>query len=50
MRKTIFMITGLIIPLFLLVSCGSNEQQQAPPPEITVVEVIQKDVPIYTVP
>jgi membrane fusion protein (multidrug efflux system) len=47
MRKTIFMITGLIIPLFLLVSCGSKEQQQAPPPEITVVEVIQKDVPVY---
>lgn len=39
----------LFIPLLLveLGSCKEKTQQQALSPEITVVEVIQKDVPIY---
>ncbi len=39
----------LFIPLLLvgLGSCKEKTQQQALPPEITVVEVIQKDIPIY---
>lgn len=33
----------------LLASCNKNkEQKQAPPPEIQVVKVLQKDVPIYS--
>lgn len=30
-----------------MVSCGSDKQVNTTPPDITVVEVIQKDVPIY---
>lgn len=37
----------LLAGTLLFSSCGSKEQQQAPPPEITVVKVIQKDVPVY---
>lgn len=33
--------------LVFLSSCKDKEVQQAPPPEIKVVEVIQKEVPIY---
>jgi membrane fusion protein (multidrug efflux system) len=28
-------------------SCNNNKEQKLPPSEIQVVEVIQKDVPIY---
>jgi membrane fusion protein (multidrug efflux system) len=42
--RSIFLIsTGS----FLWASCGSDEQIVAPPQQITVVEVILKDVPIY---
>ncbi len=39
----------LFIPLLFagLGSCKEKTQQQGSPPEITVVEVIQKDVPVY---
>ncbi|MEA1897702.1 MAG: efflux RND transporter periplasmic adaptor subunit [Bacteroidota bacterium] len=39
----------LFIPLLFagLGSCKEKAQQQIPSPEITVVEVIQKDVPVY---
>ena len=39
----------LFIPLLFagLGSCKEKAQQQASPPEITVVEVIQKDIPVY---
>lgn len=37
----------LMAGALLFASCGSKEQQKAPPPEITVVNVIQEDVPIY---
>lgn len=32
----------------VLFACGEKKQQSAPPPEITVVEVSQKNVPIYS--
>ncbi len=31
----------------ILASCGSKKQEAPPPPEITVVEALQKDVPVY---
>src|SRR5678815_1245969 len=34
--------------LFLPVNCGKSEQSQAHPPEVQVVQVEQKDVPIYS--
>ena len=34
--------------LFIAVSCGKSEQSQALPPEVQVVQVEQKDVPIYS--
>ncbi|MCK4570222.1 MAG: biotin/lipoyl-binding protein, partial [Bacteroidales bacterium] len=37
----------LMLGSLLLASCGSKEQAVAPPQEITVVEALQKDVPIY---
>ena len=42
--RSIFLIS---LGSFLWASCGSDEQIVAPPQQITVVEVIQKDVPIY---
>ena len=36
------LITGAI-----LFSCGTKEQQQAAPPDIPVVEVVQQDVPLH---
>ncbi len=44
-------IVVLLIPAFLVSilfsSCKEKKQMKAPPPEIQVVQVIQKDVPIY---
>ena len=41
-------IVGVMLVLLLTTACDKNkEAKQAPPPSITVVEVIQKDVPIY---
>ena len=42
--RSIFLIS---LGSFLWASCGSDEQTVVPPQQITVVEVIQKDVPIY---
>jgi len=49
MTQTImkYSFTVLLAVTLLFSSCGSKEQQQAPSPEITVVKVIQKDVPVY---
>jgi len=40
-------IIGFFFIAALLYSCGEKKQTTAPPPEIPVVEVIQKNVPIY---
>ncbi len=41
-------IVGVMLVLLLTTACDKNkEAKQAPPPSITVVEVMQKDVPIY---
>ena len=41
-------IVGVMLALLLTTACNKNkEAKQAPPPSITVVEVMQKDVPIY---
>jgi len=48
--RSIFSKVFILLPMGVLLfsSCGSEEQAAAPPPEITVVEVIQKDVPVYS--
>ena len=38
----------IVAILFVSVSCGKSEQSQARPPEVQVVQVEQKDVPIYS--
>lgn len=40
-------ISGLIIITVILFSCAEKKQEAPPPPDIPVVEVIQKDVPLY---
>ncbi len=40
-------ITFFILAFFFLFSCSEKKQKALTPPEIPVVEVIQKDVPIY---
>ncbi len=37
----------ILIVSFLITSCKEENQGEAPPPEVTVQEVIQQDVPIY---
>ncbi|MCD4697683.1 MAG: efflux RND transporter periplasmic adaptor subunit, partial [Bacteroidales bacterium] len=37
---------GFLLAISIL-SCKSPEQKEMPPPEIPVIEVIQKDIPIY---
>ncbi|MEE4258418.1 MAG: efflux RND transporter periplasmic adaptor subunit [Bacteroidales bacterium] len=41
-------IIGFLLLTIIFYACGEKKQQSAPPPEITVVEVIQKNVPIYS--
>lgn len=36
----------IVMVLLVLAACGKSEQPQAPPPEVAVVRVEQKDVPI----
>lgn len=36
-----------VIPFLILTSCKETEQKTAAPPQIKVVEVLKKDVPIY---
>ena len=40
-------IIGFLLLSIYLFSCAEKKQEAPPPPDITVVEVIQKDVPIY---
>lgn len=40
--------SGFILIPIILFSCAEKKQEATPPPEIPVVEVIQKDVPIYS--
>jgi len=40
-------IIGLSLIIIFLFSCAEKEKKAPPPPNIPVVEVIQKDVPIY---
>lgn len=40
-----FIASAILLSLF---GCGKSDQQQAPPPEVQVVQVEQKDVPIYS--
>ena len=50
MKKTITFLhwTGLLyLVLSILVSCSKKQEKAPPPPEIPVVKVIQRDVPIY---
>jgi len=42
----LFILTGTLLA-FTLSSCKEKQQVEAPPPEIKVVKVIQKDTPIY---
>lgn len=37
----------LVLPFLVIVSCKDAEKKIAPPPQIKVVEVLKKDVPIY---
>ncbi len=41
------LITLVILFSIFLLSCNEKQKATAPPPEIPVVEVIQKDVPLY---
>jgi len=41
-----FLAVYMVI-LFTLIACGKNKQAKMPIPEIPVVEVFQKDVPLY---
>jgi RND family efflux transporter MFP subunit len=38
----------IVAILFVSISCSKSKQSQAPPPDVEVVEVRQKDVPIYS--
>lgn len=40
-------ISMLLLVIFISFSCAEKKQEAPPPPDITVVEVIQKDVPLY---
>jgi len=40
-------VSSVILLLLAVSSCAEKEKAAAPPPDIPVVEVIQKDVPIY---
>lgn len=40
-------IGTVILLIITITACGEKKQQAPPTPDITVVEVIQKDVPIY---
>ncbi len=40
-------ISSVILLAIAVASCGEKKQEAPPPPDVPVVEVIQKDVPIY---
>jgi RND family efflux transporter MFP subunit len=43
---SLFLQTGIVAVLLVPAGCGKSEQSQLPPPEVEVVQVEQKDVPI----
>src|SRR4051812_30650562 len=43
---SLFLQTVIVAVLLVPAGCGKSEQSQAPPPEVGVVQVEQKDVPI----
>jgi membrane fusion protein (multidrug efflux system) len=45
-RRSVWRVIASVI-LLSAVGCGKSEQQQAPPPDVEVVRVEQKDVPIW---
>jgi membrane fusion protein (multidrug efflux system) len=50
MKNNRYYITALLVVIgytFILTSCNKKKPGQAPPPDVEVVNVIQKDVPIY---
>ncbi len=46
-RHFVSIAAFLLLIVFITTSCKEKKQEKMPPPEITVVDVIQKDVPIY---
>src|ERR687896_1483116 len=44
---SLFLQTVIVAVLLVPAGCGKSEQSQLPPPEVEVVQVEQKDVPIY---
>jgi len=40
-------LVSIMIAVATIASCGTKEQQQSAPPDIPVVEAVQKDVPLY---
>jgi membrane fusion protein (multidrug efflux system) len=47
LNSILLRIIGFFLIIVLLYSCGEKKQQTQAPPEIPVVKVLQKDVPIY---
>ena len=50
MKKNRIYIAAILVVIgyaLILISCQKKEARQAPPPDVEVVNVIQKDVPIY---
>lgn len=46
-KKSVLSSFVLLTAILLFFSCKDKQAQQAPPPDINVVEVIQKEIPIY---
>ena len=47
LKKSVLSSFVLLTAILIFVSCKDKQAQQAPPPDINVVEVIQKEIPIY---
>lgn len=47
LKKSVLSSFVLLTAILLFFSCKDKQAQQAPPPDINVVEVIQKEIPIY---
>ncbi len=46
-RRIVSFTAFMLVVVMIAVSCKEKKQVKVPPPEIPVVDVIQKDVPIY---
>jgi RND family efflux transporter MFP subunit len=46
-RRVIWRAIAIVAVLLVPAGCGKSEQPQTPPPEVQVVQVEQRDVPIY---